>query len=880
MKWLKASLVRLAGMWRGADRDRDVAAELESHLELHIADNLKAGMPPAEARRQAVLKLGGVESTRQFCRERNTVPVFDNFLQDVRFAVRQLRKNQIFTVTAIFVLSLGMCASIAIFAFVDAALLKPLPYKNPDRLLGVFERTVDFSRGNLSYPDYLDWKARNKVFSSFDLYDHTGFTLRTPSGVEPTRSTRVSDGFFRTLGVAPILGRDFRTGEDLASAPRTLLLSYATWQKRYDGKENVLGQTVTLNDKPYTIIGVLPRAFHFPPAEPAEFWTSYDAQSECDLRRSCHGAYAVGRLNDGVSAASALADVTSIAKQLEKQYPENQGQGASVERLSEVIVGFVRPILLVLLSGSALLLLIAGVNVASLLLVRSESRRREIAVRSALGAGRTRLNSQFVTEGMVLAVAGTSLGLIAALFAMKLISGLISPDLLASMPYLQGLSLSLRVLSFAGGIALLAVLVFSLPPALHYSTPRINSGLSQGSRGSSGNTWRHLGSKLVVLELATAMVLLVGAGLLGKSLYLILHVNVGFAADRLAILSVAAPAVGYPKNPQQVALARHVMGNMALLPGVKSVAVASDLPVEGWGDTTWFRIIGRPWHGEHNDTPERDVSPAYFTTIGAKLLRGRAFDETDDESKPRVAIINRALQQRYFPNEDPIGRQLGSLDNPPKPMDIVGIVEDIKEGPLDTANRPVLYLPFNQNPGQYFNIVLRTSQAELSVIPAMKAVIQQIDPGIIAFKGATMRDQMNNSQAAYLHRTAAWLVGGFAVVALLLGVVGLYGVVAYSVSQRTREIGVRMALGAERRSVYELILKEAGWLTFAGVAIGLVLAVGAARSMSFLLFGVKTWDPSVLGAVACVLGTAAILASFIPARRAASVNPTEALRIE
>jgi len=878
MKWLRACILRMAGLWRSAQREQETAAELEAHLQLHMDDNLRAGMTPAEARRQAVLKLGGVESTKQFCRERNTVPVMDNLLQDARFAIRQLRKNPVFTGTAIFVLALGMCASIAIFAFVDAALLKPLPYRDPSRLVGVFEKIQLFEHSNLSYPDYLDWKKRNRVFRSLDIYGHTGAALRTPAGEEPAQTTRVTDGFFQTLGVTPVLGRDFRPGEDLPGAPRTLLLSYACWQQRYHGKAGVLGQTVTLNGQSYTIIGVLPAEFHFAPAEPSEFWTAFHAESECDLRRSCHSTNGVARLKDGVSTETALANLTSIATQLEKEYPENQGQGAAVAPLSVVIVGNIRPILLVLLAGSALLLLIAGVNVASLLLVRTESRQREIAVRSALGAGRARLNAQFVTEGLVLAIGGSALGLLAVYWAMKLLTSLMSADLLASMPYLHGLSLNPRVLAFASGIAILAAILFSVTPALHFAMPRRNTGFGDGSRGSSGTTWRRLGSKLVVLELATAMVLLVGAGLLGKSLYLMLHVDAGFQPDHLITLSVAATGPKYAKETAALELGRQTVSRIAALPGVKAVGVTSDLPVHGWGDTTYFRIIGRPWHGEHNETPFRDISSGYFAAIGARLLRGRAFTDAEDQSKPLVAIINRSLAQKYFPNQDPLGQHLSGLSIPPKPMEIVGVVEDIKEGPLNTPNQPVLYFPFNQDPDQFFNIAVRTSQAGESLLTSMSAAIHQIDPNLVTLDGKTMRAQMSDS--TYLPRTAATLVGGFALMALLLGVVGLYGVVAYSVSQRTREIGVRMALGAERRSVYELILKEAGWLTLAGIAIGLLCAVATARLLSFLLFGVKSWDLLTLVVVAAVLAVSAIVASFVPARRAAAVNPLEALRVE
>ena len=879
MKWLRALLTRFAGLWRGSERDNEVAAELEAHLQLHIDDNLQAGMTPEEARRQAILKLGGVESTKQLCRERNTIPFFENCGQDIHFALRQMRKNPAFTGTAIFVLALGMSASVAIFAFVDAALLKPLPYRNPGRLLGVFEKTAEYPRNNLSYPDYLDWKKRNTVFSSLNIFSPGGFSLRTKTGVEPARGGRVSDGFFRTLGVTPVLGRDFRPGEDLPSAPRTLLLSYATWQKRFGGRRDVLGETLTLNDKPYTVIGVLPAAFHFAPVEPAEVWTAFHAESECDLRRSCHSIYGVGRLKDGVSEGTALANLAAIAQQLQKEYPENLGQGATVVPLGETIVGFIRPILLVLLGGSALLLLIAGVNVASLLLVRTESRQRELAVRSALGAGRGRLNSQFMAEGLVLALTGAALGTLGAYWVLKVLNSLVSADLLASLPYLQGLHLNVHTLAFDGGIALLAAILFSLTPAIHFGgAQRSARGLGEGSRGSSGTTWRRLGSKLVILELATAMVLLAGAGLLGQSLYKMLHVDTGMRPDHLATLSLDASAATYPKDLQKIALVRDLTRRLSAIPGVKAVGISSDLPVHGWGDTTWFRIVGRPWHGEHNDTPERGISASYFATLGATVLRGRTFREDEDGSQPRVAIINNSLAKKYFPNEDPLGKQLSPLVDPPQPIQIVGVVEDIKEGPLNTPNQPVVYFPFYQDLDQSFNVVVRTSQDEESLLPTLIAAVHLQDPGIAAYAQSTMREQMSSS--TYLPRTAAWLVGGFAGLALLLGVVGLYGVIAYSVSQRTREIGVRMALGAEQRSVYQLILKEAGWLTAAGIALGLVFAVASAQLMSSLLFGVKSWDVITLAGVAVLLGGAAILASFIPARRATRVNPLEALRVE
>ncbi|HMF59195.1 MAG TPA: ABC transporter permease, partial [Vicinamibacterales bacterium] len=526
--------------------------------------------------------------------------LFDNMLQDARFTIRQLRKSPGFTCTAIFTLALGLCASVAIFAFVDAALLKPLPYPSPSRLVGVFESVQMFPQSNLSYPDYLDWKRLNKSLESLSAYQGGGVTLATATGVQRAPGARVSDDFFRTLGVAPILGRDFRPGEDLPAAPRAVILSYAAWQGRYGGDAGVLGRTVTLNGDPNVIVGVLPRDFHFAPAEPSDFWTTLHASNPCDVRRSCHSLYGVGRLKDGVSTRTAASEMASIALQLEKQYPDsNKGQGAAVVPLTDVIVGRIRPMLMVLLSGAGLLLIIATVNVASLLLVRSESRRREIAVRTALGASAWRVIRQFVTEGLVLVALGSALGLACAYWAIQFLTMLIPANIIAGMPYLHGLGLTARVGAFAGTVALLAAGLFAVTPMMRLPLGKRGEGLAEGSRGSAGTAWRRIGSRLVVVELATAMVLLVYAALLGQSFYRLLRVDIGMEADHLAMLRVAAPGDTYSTPEKLVALEREIESRLAILPGVRSVGISSTPPIFG-GNTMWVRVVGRPYHGEHN----------------------------------------------------------------------------------------------------------------------------------------------------------------------------------------------------------------------------------------------------------------------------------------
>ena len=868
---------KIAILMRREKFNRELEEEMAFHRELTESELQAEGVASSEARHAANRRFGNDARLRDESHE--TVAFwFEGMLQDFRFAIRQLRKNPGFAVTAILILTLGIGASVAIFGFVDAALIKPLPYKNPSQLVGIFETTTLGPRFHLSYLDYLDWKKFNKVFSSLEAYDNTSLLLNTATGTQQIDGATVSDGFFRALGVAPTLGRDFHDGEDSPSAPRTVLLSYAAWQKRFGGRADVIGQTVTLNQAPNTIIGVLPQGFHFAPVSSAEFWTTLHRSLSED--RGEHGLSGIARLKDGVSLQAASAEMSSIAAQLARQYPDADGdRGATVLSLTEVIVGNFRPILLVLLSGAVLLLLIACVNVASLLLVRSESRKREIAVRGALGASPTRLVRQFITEGLLLVAMGSFLGIAGASAVMQLLIRLIPVSMMSSMPYLQGLGLNGRVMTFACGIMLIAALLFSLVPILRLSMHDMRDGLTDGGRTSAGTMWRRFGANLVVIELAIAMVLLVGAGLLGKSFYRLLHTDIGMRADHLAAMRVLATGSGYAKDEQVVALGRQVMDRIASLPGVKSVAISHGLPVGGGGGNTTFQVIGRPDTKSANYVDNKQVSSGYFTTLQARLLRGRFFTAAEDATKPRVTIINQAMARQYFAGEDPVGKRI-VYDMAEPQMEIVGVVDDIKEGPLDESTHATMYVPFDQEPDRRFFVLVRTSNAEESLFPVLAAAIHQIDSGLLISDEETMTGRIHNSPSAYLHRSSAWLVGGFAAIALLLSVVGLYGVVAYSVSQRTREIGVRMALGARHSTVYRLILGEAGWLAAIGIFAGLGCSVGAATLMRKLLFGVQAWDASTLFAMTLLLAACILLASYLPARRAASVNPVEALRAE
>jgi len=813
----------------------------------------------------------------------STLSFLATIRQDVRFAARQLSKSPGFAFTAILVFGLGIAASTAIFAFVDAAFVKPLPYREPSQLVALFERIPVGDRYHISYADYLDWKRQNRSFTSLSVYRPERFTFKTISGVDEVAGARVSDGFLGTLGVIPFLGRDFRPGEDLPSAPQTVILSYETWQKRFAGNRNVLGEAVTLDGAPSLIIGVLPSGFHFAPVEAAGFWIALHWTGDLDPR-AAHPYYGVARVKPGASIATARADLTSIARQIALAYPAaNRDRSPTVLSLTDAIVGEIRPTLMALLGGAGLLSLIGFVNVAGLLLIRAESRRREIAVRGALGASRARLVRQFAVEGFLLAGAGCGIGLLLTLCAIGMLARQVPRDLLDSMPYLQGLHFNAHLIFFAVILSLIGGSLFSLVPVLQLFLSDLHEGLIEGGRTAAGRTWRRAGASLVVAELAITVVLLTSAGLLAKSFYRLLHEDVGMSVDHLAVLHVLDQDAS--TETQSLATERRVRAAMAALPGALSVGESEEPAVdsgEGYAHTfAHFRVVGRSYVGEGDEAlNERGISVGYFETLRARLLRGRFFREDDDASKPRVALINRTMVTQVFPGEDPLGKIIVNEYDRDHPIRIIGVVDDIKDGPLDMKPTAAVYEPLNQNPTNDFYVTLRTSASEEAMLPSMIHAVHQVDSGLIANGEDTMADRINNSQAAYLHRSAAWVVAGFAALALLLGTIGLYGVIAYSVGQRTREIGVRMALGAQRSSVYQLILKEACWLTALGVAGGILCSVVVANLLRSLLFAVRPWDITTVISVGLVLAVSTLIASYFPARRAASIEPAEALRAE
>ena len=802
----------------------------------------------------------------------------ESFLHDLRHAFRQLSNNPGFTIIAVLVLALGMAGSIAIFAFVDSALVEPLPYRQSSRLVSIFRTDHNCRDCGLAYLDYLDFQKYNTSLASLDALELTVHRWKSPSGVKALRAARVSGSFFRTIGVSAMLGRVFVDTDNTPSAPRTVLLPFATWQSRFGGRPEVVGQSIILDDQPHVVIGVLPSDFHFA-LRAAEVWTTIHDFDDCGKDRGCHSVYGIGRLRDGMSIETAAAEMRQLAARLAKEYPDSDSeQSAIVLPLSEAIRGAVRPTLLILLGSAGLLLLIACVNVAGLMLVRAENRRRETAVRLALGASTARVIRLYVIDGLSIALCAMALGLSVDFWMIPRLYTLIPERSLRGMPFFHGVGLHAWVLVFAAVVVLLAVVLCSVLPVLWLWSSNLRADLAEGGRGSTSMAWRRFGSNLVAVELAIAMVLLASAGLLEKSLYGLVHERLSFLPDHIATLEMDHTDARY-NDVQLRMLSNRLMERISGLPGVQAAANTSELPVTcncGWNP---FRLVGHAPDRQQREVLKRIVSADYFQVLRADLLRGRWLNQQDDDTRQKVVLINRTLAREFFADEDPIGKMVGDGDLSPSSLRrIVGVVDDIHEGTLGETIMPAVYYPFLQNPDGRLFLTVRTQQAPEQLMPAIESAIQQVDPDIGVRNQFTMVQRIDN--AAFFNRSSAALVGGFAAAALLLAVIGLYGVVAYSVSRRNGEIGVRMALGAGRGAVYRLILSEAGLVAGIGIAIGLLCSVGAAAVLRSLLFGVNAWDVPAVLAIAVVLEACALAGSYLPARKAASLNPLDALRAD
>ena len=803
-------------------------------------------------------------------------------LQDLRYGFRTLIKKPGFVLVAVVTLALGIGGSTAIFSVVNAALIKGLPYRSSDQLYHLWERTPqkEFNKREFSYPDYQDYQ-QNSVFDGLAAYSGAGAILSGSGEPESVPAVRASANFLNVLGVDPIVGRTFQPDEDKPGGPKVTILTYGLWQRRFGGDASIVGRAITINGESYTVIGVLPASFQFA-LRPADLWLPYQPTPNQLSRRFMHGTNLIGRLKSGVTADQAQSELSVIAGRIEQQFKESHaGTVATLVPLQEEVVGTVRPILMVLLAAVGFVLLIACANVASLLLTRSLARAKEVAIRSALGASRWRVIRQLLTESVVLSVIGGAAGLLIAYWGTPSLVTALPQSQLNAMPFLKSLHIDARILAFSFVLSLLTGIFFGLAPALQSSRLDLNETLKEGGRNSSAGAGHRLRSALVVSEIALAVVLLIGAGLMMKSLYRLLQTNVGFNTENLLTMTVILPATKYTENSQSINFNDQLRERVQSLAGVSGAGTVNILPLNG-GNTTRFNIEGDPVPppGQEVEANIRTVSDNYFQTLGIPLLAGRNFDASDKPNGQGVVIIGKSVADRMFAGRDPIGRKIkySAIDAPGDL--IVGVVGDVKITGLDQAIKPVLYYPFRQNGSIFSNLVLRTNSDTTTLANMVRNEIRSIEPEAAILNINTMNEVIAQTPASFMRRFPALVISIFAGIALLLASIGIYGVVSYSVSQQTHFIGVRMALGASPVDIQKMVMKQGLWLALLGVGIGVAASVGVMRLLNDLLFGVTTTDATTFAVVTGTLFVVALLACYLPARRATKVDPLVALRYE
>jgi len=806
----------------------------------------------------------------------------NSLIKDIRFALRGLLKHPAFTAIAIVTLALGIGGSTSIFTVVNAALLRGLPYKSPDRLYHLWEHTPkqDYPKREFSYPDYQDYQ-QNSVFEGLAAYTGDGVLLSGQGESEMLNAPRVSANFFSVLGVNPILGRTFQSGEDLPGGPKVAVLTYGLWQRRFGGDPAIVGRALLMNDESYTVIGVLPASFQFAPRSGDLFLPYQPAQYQL-TRRFMHGTNLIARLKSDKSLAEAQSEVNLIASRIEQQYNESHaGVTARLVPLQEEVIGNVRPILLVLLAAVGFVLLIACANVASLLLTRSLARHKEVAIRSALGASRWRLVRQLLTESILLSLVGGAAGLLIADWGVPALVAVLPESQLEAMPFLKALPIDSGILAFSFALSVLTGVVFGLAPALQSSRLDLNEALKEGGRQSSAGASHRLRSAMVVTEIALAVVLLVGAGLMMKSLFRLLQTNVGFKTENLLTMSVLLPPAKYAENNQQVMFNDQLRERVQSLPGVAGAGTVDILPLNG-GNTTRFYVDGDPVPepGKEIEANFRTVSDDYFKALGVPVLAGRTFDARDKADGQAAVIIGKTVADRMFAGRDPIGQHLRYPGFPDSNDLIVGVVGDVKITALDEALKPVLYVPHRQNPSIFVTLVVRSTHDTDALGGAIRNEIHNLEPDAAILNVRTMDEMIAQTPASFMRRFPALLISIFAGVALLLASIGIYGVVSYSVSQQTHYIGVRMALGARPADILTMVLKQGLVLALLGVGIGVLAALGLMRLLRTLLFEVSASDVSTFATVTGALFVVALLACYLPARRATKVDPLVALRYE
>ncbi len=794
-------------------------------------------------------------------------------LRDSRYALRQLARTPAFTAVAILTIAVGIGATSAMFSVVNGVLLRPLPYPEPDGLVRVHEVVPQYGRFSVAPGTFLDWRQQSTVFESLAAYSGNSVTFTGGDGPERLPTAAVSAELFDVLRVKPALGRAFTREEDAPGAAGVVVLSHGGWQRRFGSDPSVLGRSITLSGRPSTIIGVMPAGFYFPSRD-AELWTPL-ALDPAKASRGAHYLGVVARTKAGFSVQQAEAEMKTVADRLAREFPDtNAGESAAVVPLHEQVVGRIRPALLTLFAAVGFVILIACANVANLLLVRASVRERELAIRTALGASRRRLVMQMLAESVLLALAGGTLGVLLASLAVPAIRTLSA----GSLPRVEDVALDGRVMAFAALASLLTGLVFGLAPAWQASRASVGDALKEGSRGSAAGGGRAR-SALLVGEVALSMVLLVGATLLLRSFDRLTSVNPGFDAERVLAFQVALPQTTYAEDHDRIRFFDALLQRLELLPQVRTAGMVQTLPMRG-GYVLSFAIQGRPpaKPGEEPSARHRSVSARYFATLGIPLLRGRVFDERDVAGAPMVAVVDQAFADRHFPSEDPIGRGLDIGNGTEGFYEIVGVVANVHHDGLDADPAPTMYVPFGQDVFSSMWLVARTDGEPAQLAGAARVAVRGIDSGLPASRMGPLVDAVSDSVAP--RRFSMLLLGLFALIALFLAAVGLYGVVAYAVSQRTREIGVRMAIGAQAWDVCRLVLGGGMRLALAGVAVGTAAALALARLVASLLFEVTPFDPLSYAATALLLLAVAALACYVPASRAMRLDPLVALREE
>jgi len=805
----------------------------------------------------------------------------DVILQDLRYGIRKLAKNPGFTAVVVLALALGIGANTAIFSVVNAILLHPLAFKDPGRIAMVWmdNRKLGVDQDWHSYLNFLEYKNGSQTFEDIAAFNDRSFNL-TGAG-DPIRvlGAWATASLFPVLGVDPILGRAFTSDEEEPGRDLVVVLSHGLWQRRFGADPQIIGQQISLNGKNRTVIGVMPASFRFPDKD-AELWVPLAPDAQLRNNRNALWLKAVGRLKPGVTLEQARADMGTIAGRLEQQYDFMSGYGVNLVPIHDQVVGSVRPALLVLLAAVALVLLIACANVANLLLVRAAAREREIAVRAALGAARGRLVSQMLTESIVLATAGGVAGLLIAVLGLRMLLAMAPVDI----PRLDQIRVDWQVLVFALGVSLATGVIFGLVPALQASRPDLNESLKEGGRGSTtGIRGRRIRGALVISEIALSLVLLIAAGLMIKSFVHLQQFNLGFNPDRMLTLRLQLPGSKYKDDSQVAGFYRELLDGVENLPGVQSVGAISTIFLTKTPYSTNFTIQGRPplRPGEQIEVPIDSISPNYFRVMGIPLLRGREFTDDDKAGAPGVVMINQTFARRFFPDEDPIGKRFvyGMPDGPNPPwLTIVGVVGDTRRTGFDAEIRPETYLPYSQTPDRSMYLVVRAASSPMPVIQPVRDAVWAIDKDQAVFSVETM-DQLLSEMMAQ-RRFNMLLLAIFAGAALILAAVGIYGVMSYSVTQRTHEIGVRIALGAGRATVLRQVTGQGMMLAAAGIGLGLAGSLALTRLMAGLLFEVHATDPVTFVLIPLLLGGVALAASVIPARRAMKLDPILALRYE